>query len=365
VNYNIGEFMTAEVKTIRISIESKEFDQRRIPAAMIADVFQKIQNVLYYIIDHLEGNPPRLRGDFPSAVKEHGELVISGINIGSITAELSLSETQSCLPGTMTYGERAIAIADEAIDAISAEDAQELKLLDAIGDERTANRVLRELDSIWPDERSKYSISIGFGKDGAHNLDPKHKPVVRSILNKPLERSEKEILGRMMELRVDQKRVFQIDTPEGIVACQYSRDIVEKVVENIGNLIRVRGIMTLQKNGRYTLCADDENSIERLQNLPLPKIKLLGQVMRLKEPLQLNILYEDDRYIISHDGLNLLVVSSSLKEGVEGINEELEILWDDYVKSSAEELSHDAIELRNRMISMLEKEDADGYIQDS
>ena len=51
--------------------------------------------------------------------------------------------------------------------------------------------------------------------------------------------------------------------------------------------------------------------------------------------------------------------SPTLKAVVEGINEEIESLWEDYVEASLEELSRDALDLRGELVSAFGGETSD------
>jgi len=59
---------------------------------------------IYYIVDDLEGNTPRKGGDFPNSVKERAQLVVTEMRIGSVEAQLAISDTQMGLPGASTFG---------------------------------------------------------------------------------------------------------------------------------------------------------------------------------------------------------------------------------------------------------------------
>jgi hypothetical protein len=349
--------MATEAKRIQIHIESKINGYKSVPAAIIAENFQRIQNIICYIVDDLEGNAPRKRGDFPNSVKDKCELVLTGIRFGSIDADLAISDSQISLPGAETFGEKAISIGNEIVQAISEDEEISSIVSKHIKNGRRIDRILHEFDSIWPDDESKYNIGLNFGKKKMVFLDPTRKNALRAALLKPPENAEKAITGRLMEIRVDQRRSFQIDTIDGPVTCLYTPELEEKIVENIGRLVLVRGIMALER-GKYALTLKDEKSIEGLEWLPLSDVKIRGKSLNLKEPIYLDVLYEDDSYIISNDKFHLRAEDSSLKIAMEEINQEIEILWEDYVEASLEELSEDALDLRKNLISAFGGESA-------
>ncbi len=222
--------MGDETKRVKLIIESKIKKDKPVSAVFVADTFQRLQNIIYYIVDDLEGNPPRRAGDFPNSVKERAELVITGLNIGSAEAELMLADSQTGLPGSVTFGEKAISIADDIIRKVSEEDIS-FALSNVIKNGLRQERVIHEFEAIWPDDQSKNNIIIGFGKRVGIPLNPSRRHILRDLLPKPPENVEKSITGRLMEVRVDQRRSFQIDTAEGIVTCSYTPDLENKIVE--------------------------------------------------------------------------------------------------------------------------------------
>jgi len=343
--------MGDETKRIKLLVESKTRNNGQISALFVAGIFQRLQNILYYIIDELEGNPTRKAGDFPNSVKEKAELVISGMHIGSVEAELMISDSQMCLPGSVTYGEMALLIADEIIVNVSQEKDIAQALSKTVKNEPRLTRVLHELDAIWPDEQSEYNVGLGFGKQKIMRLQPSHKHVFRNMLSRQPENVEKSVVGRLMEVRVDQRRSFQIDTFEGVVTCTYAQDLEDRIIENIGRLVLIRGIMALEKGGKYALRLVNEKSIEDLGLLPLDKIRMKGRSLNLKEPILLEVIYEDDQYWVSNDKFHLRGYGSTLKAAIEDLNEEIEILWEDYVETGLEQLSRDAMDFRKELIA--------------
>jgi hypothetical protein len=342
--------MGDETKLIKLIIESKIKREKHISAVLVAELFQRMQNIIYYIVDDLEENPPRRAGDFPNSVKERAELVISGMRIGSADAELKLSDSQTGLFDSMTFGEKAISIADGLIQKVTSGDT-EFELSKLIKNRLRQERVIHEFEGIWPEEQSKYNISVGFGKKDITPLYPSHRHVLRDLIKKPPENVEKSVTGRLMEVRVDQRRTFQIDTADGVVACSYFPDLENKVIENIGRLVRIRGMMVLGKSGKYTLSLDNENSLEDIKMLPLDRLKMRGKSIDLKEPMLLNVSFEDDTYWVLSDRFHLRGYGTTLKAAIEDLSEEMEALWEDYVEAGLDELTEDALDLRRELLS--------------
>jgi hypothetical protein len=341
--------MLNEQRKVSFSITGEE----KISAVYLAEIFQHLQNILYNIGDHIEGNAPRSKGVYPQSIKESCSLVVTGLSTGSVHAELQIGDMQTSLPEMQTIGERTISIAGDLLETISESEISEHKLFDLINNHHRLNRILREFNDIFPDTQSKLKLNFKFGYSHSRNLDSAQKEAIQSLLNKPPEEYEKEVLGRLFELRVDKKRQFKIDSSEGLINCQYSSEIEDIIIKSIGDFVRIRGIMKPTQKGTFILGIDDETSIETLTQFPLTSIKIGSTEKQLNEPIFIDITIENDQFIVSNGELGLFLVAPSMKLAYEGIQEELAILWSEYVEANDEDLTVGAIEFKHKLSGLL------------
>lgn len=344
--------MLAEKKRIKIEINTK--DKKSVPVMLAVDILQGIQSIIYSIGDHLAGNPFRPKGDFPKEIKEDCGLVFSDIKFGSVSAELQINEVQTALPDMLTYGELALGKANEIIETVAIEDDPEEHLLEIINDKKRLDRIIRELDPIWPDEESKYDISFSY-RDKKYNFHPGRKPIIKLLLYHPAEEYESIVLGRIIEFRVDQKRQFEIDTPEGIVRGKYSADIEDYIDRHIGKIVKARGIMSVEDKQRI-FQIESENAFERIDTFPITDFLLSGETVTFEQPISIEVEFENEQYIFSEESMKLLVVADNIKDGTSGIKEELAHIWGDYILANKEELNNDAIKFKRYLLSLI-KED--------
>lgn len=345
--------MSIGQRTVSFSIDGGN----KVSVEYLAEIFQHLQNILYSIGDHLEGNEPRSKGDFPQSVKDHCTLVISRLNTGSVHAQMQIGDIQESLPEMQTLGEKAISVSDGLLRLLLKEDVIDMnrinsELCNIINNPHRLNRILREYDAIWPEDISKIKVSFQFGKSSSIPLDPSRKDLIRSILRKAPVEYEKEIEGRLIELRVDKKREFQIDSTEGLITCQYTPEIESIITGSIGELVRIRGLMK-PKGGKFVLHINDENSLDSLKHINI-KSFMIGKVEKhLKDPISVNVIFENDQYIVSNDEMGLLVAAHSMKNAYEEIQEELAILWSEYVNVDENELTNGAKQFREKLIDLL------------
>jgi len=340
---------TKDKRNISFSITGEE----RIPAIEMVGAIQHIQNVIYHIGDYLNGTPNRPKGDFPQVVKDQCTLFITNLELGSVIADMQIGDDQTGLPGLDgTYGERAIKIADEFIEELSIADPSLINLYNMIENPHRVNKILKEFYSMWPSVQSKRELNFGFGGNPKKRLNPDKRDVIQSLLHTPLHEYEKEVFGRVFEIRVDEKREIQIDTPEGTIKCHYTSDIEDAVREVIGEFVTIRGMMIPYKGGNFILSIDNEVSIENVSQYRLKTMKVDGIDRELTESVLIDVDFEDDYYIASNDDIGLLAARPKMAQVVDEIKEELAVLWQEYVAVDENELTAGGKDLRNKLISI-------------
>ncbi|AAM03552.1 TPA: hypothetical protein HA338_13960 [Methanosarcina acetivorans] len=337
-----------EAQKLSFSIDGEE----KIPAIEMVGTIQHIQNIIFHLGDYFYGNPSRPKGDFPQVIKDSCTLFVTNIEMGSVHAEMQIGDAQVGITDLGTLGERAICATNELIETLSHADVSKEELGEIIKDPHRLNKVLKEFYLMWPDPQSKRSLTFGFSGKVEENLNPEQKEVIRSILRKPVEEYEKEVFGRVYELRVDKNRRIQIDTPEGAIDCNFTADIEEDIKDIIGNIVTIRGVMKPSK-GKFVLSIDSEVSIERNSRYYLASIKRDEIEVKLKEEVPIDIEFEDDYYIASNDDLGLLAVQPKMKLLIEELKGQLNVLWQEYVLADEEELAPSGKDLREMLISIV------------
>jgi hypothetical protein len=337
----------------RIKIEIKTKDRKRVPVVLVVNVLQRIQNIIYSVGDHVKGNPYRPRGDYPKDIKEDCSLVFSDVKLGSITADLQISEVRTAIPGLPTYGELALDKTNKIIETISTLREPKQQLLGIINDEKRLNRIITDFNNIWPNEESNYDIYLTYSYK-KHQFYPDRKPIIESLLYYPEEEYEIVVQGRLIEYSVDQKRKFEVDTPFGKKRGKYTVDIEDYVNDHMGEFVRARGMMSIENN-KEIFEIKNENALERMSTFPIKDFFVKNKLLTFKQPINVEVEYSNEQYIFSEDNLKLLVVAKNVKEGFEGIKEELSHIWTNYVLAKERELSSDAIRFKKHLLSLVKE----------
>ena len=348
--------MGVEDKTLVIHIKKKIDKESDTPISVteVAESYLWIQNLLCHITDDIEDNPTREGGCFPSTVREKCELVIKDFKQGSAISTIALSAQQTSLPGTKTVGEIAIEKARKIITSISHDKEANNVIESEINNPHRREKILRETEKFWPGKNSTVDIKLKFGVSDYVFLNPERRELIQSLTYTEPVSYEKVYRGRLDTISVDSKRRISLDTPDGKINCKYEPDMECTIINYMGKIIQVHGIMT-EENGTKLLHISSEKSIMPLDSLQLQFVIVNDSVKVFKEPLPVDIQYDNERYIVSNDELGLVVVSSNLKEGFKGLGEELEMLWNAYVTVDEKTLSKSAISLRKELISLFKE----------
>jgi hypothetical protein len=89
------------------------------------------------------------------------------------------------------------------------------------------------------------------------------------------------------------------------------------------------------------------------QKVTLDRVRIKGRIRKLARGLDITIEPEDDRLVLSNEEFGLLISALSLEEGIAGISEELDTLFDVYVNEKPENLTNDALKLRKNLQALV------------
>ncbi|MBT8508525.1 hypothetical protein AZH53_08920 [Methanomicrobiaceae archaeon CYW5] len=351
--------MLKNTKKIEVKIAPKSKSQSAVSISIIADYLHALQTIMYIAGDFLEGNKYRTGGNFPNTIKKRCDLVVNDLKYGSFEATIGLADSQTSLPFPEfpdhgTIGERALKITREIVEISADRNDIASDIFNIMPDEFRVHRCLQELDTIWPDEKSQFSLKVGFNEHKI-TLDPLRKPIIQQAIKKEPEKYQGKIIGRLIEIRTDRKRRCIIDTPDGEVLCNYGPELRDLMYENVDNLIAISGMIEQEKN-KSSIELSEKSALQLIDSLSLTEVDFgEGNIKKFKHPLEILVDYEDesDSYIITNEEFKLLAVASNLKQGMEEINDEFKILYEEYVNEDPSNLTEGAKKLRKQLLEII------------
>jgi hypothetical protein len=324
---------------------------KKISALYLAEALQHTQNILYQVGDYLSGNTVRQKGDFPKPIKESCTLFVTELKNGSAIATMNVYNGQNGL------GINSLCITDDLMAALSKIDVSEEELHKIINDPHRVNKILREVNQMLPDEESNLNLSFSFDKSKTTTFNFKQKEKIESLLHKAPEKGEKEVFGRLFDVRVDKNKVILIDPIDSKykIKCKYAPEIEEYVISLLGKFVNVRGEMITEPTGKFVLKIDQESSIEQKNEYMLTSVKIKNAFYKLENAVPIELDYENDYYIAYNNDLKLLSSESTLKETIDGIMDQFEDQWLEYVEVDEDTLSKSGNKLRNELLKTVGK----------
>jgi hypothetical protein len=89
------------------------------------------------------------------------------------------------------------------------------------------------------------------------------------------------------------------------------------------------------------------------QKVTLDRVKIKGRICKLSRGLDITIEPDGERLVLSNEEFGLLISASTLEEGIAGISEELDTLFEVYVNENPENLTKDAQRLKKNLQSLV------------
>jgi hypothetical protein len=350
--------MKENTEKIKVKIAPKSKSESAVSISIIADYLNTLQTIMYISGDYLEGNKYRTGGNFPNSVKKRCDLVVNDLNYGSFEATIGLSDSQTSLPfpdfpEQGTIGKRALKMTEEIIKISADQDEIVSNIFKILPDEFRVHKCLQALDSIWPDEKSEFTLDVGFNEHKI-KLNPVRKPIIQQAIKKQPEKYQGKVTGRLIDIRVDRKRRCIIDTPDGEVSCKYEQDMQDAIFHNLTKLVTISGMIEQEKN-KCSIEITDKAALQPTDSLSLSEVDFgEGNINKLTHSLEILVEYEDESesYIISNEEFKLLAIAPNLKEGMEEINEELIVMYKEYVNEDISNLTESAIQLRKQLLKL-------------
>jgi hypothetical protein len=333
----------------RFKISSKNGQGKKIPLSILANGFQKIQSLIYILGDQIEGNEFRSAGNYPNQIKERYELALSSLNIGSADSFIVPASPIQSLGHMQSHADQAISLLNQVISVIS-DPKGKSDISDILPDERRKKKFARELADFWPNEDTPYVYEIGTGTSSLIRLHPaKRNELVRIQKTFHPVHEVRDIYGRITSLNVNEKRRILIETPQGEISGHYIQDIEGDLIGYLGSFVHFEANLKLDK-GKFYAEIDDTITIEHFEEFPLEYAVINNQKKRLSSPLSISIEYVDEQYHLENGDFLLETYATRWKDAMDNVLDQLELLYLEYGMCDPNELTSDALDLRNSLI---------------
>lgn len=318
---------------------------RKPTASEVARALTAFQDMFWLIGEEVARLGSREKGSFPKPVLDNYTLEVTKVKTGSVIAEFRLgATTQTVIGGDTPHMNEAVAKIEKFLDIISDPKAK-TKDLDAVSlNAHRRRRLLAAADRLVPqDELLKVTAKIATKR---REIPLKARVTIERLLDAEPREETLDLQGFIAQVRVDKKRVLLIDTAEGERRLQYSRDLEADVRDMLGKLAHVRA---LKPEARGLPEITDTDHLTALASLPVSRFTVEGLTKTFSPPINFKFEVDGDEYIATHDDLQIVARATDMRKLVQEIEATLAGLWEVYVESPEDELTPDAIDLRNTL----------------
>ncbi|GAB7387113.1 hypothetical protein BSNK01_09490 [Bacillaceae bacterium] len=228
------------MRRIELKFTGKKIGEGRIPLNVLQKVLEGVQNAVYQIGEyHYSPIVARERGPFPKPVIDQCTLELISISKGSFVVNLELpKENQLALfPEMSDLGEQALNTFVAVLESLTVGNEN---LYKEIKDKKILQKVLRTVQDFLP-RSDDYALIVSSPNKTMPPITYKVASVIERLLYKPLT-CEKELFGKIVEVRIVESRYFGILTKEGrIIKCYFDEDWELEVIQLTGKEVRVTG----------------------------------------------------------------------------------------------------------------------------
>ncbi|MGK7920976.1 MAG: hypothetical protein AB4080_13310 [Trichodesmium sp.] len=168
------------------------------------------------------------------------------------------------------------------------------------------------------------------------------------------------VTGELISINFDKNTiVIKYPPTHQEIECVYLEELEDDLIENRRQLIQVTGKFTLNNQGHPTKL----NDVTRIETVDLSSILLkevnYGEIkLRFKQPLPLTPTIDEESsqlFVVENPDINLDVFAYTRDDLIDEINEQIIMMWHEYVKADLAELAQDAQELRRILLETLEE----------
>jgi len=226
---------------------------------------------------------------------------------------------------------------------------------DILPDSKLAKRALLEARKFLPKSDEFWQLGFSLQNDTEVVVNNKAISHINDWLAQDIpENTVMTVTGELIKIDFDKNIIFLRYPPTmREIECSYVEDLEDFLLENRRQMIQLTGNFTLDNQG-HPINLTDVTRIEAvdlstivIQEIPLPEKKLV-----FKNPLRLVPTMDEESqqlFIAENLDVGLYAFGDTREELIDEINDQIAMMWDEYVKVDVSDLASDAIELREKL----------------
>ncbi len=350
--------MPEHEKRLILKVEGSLSQGGKVPLTLLSRKLSALQDMFSNIGSALVGGGRR--GTRKAEVNQACTLVFIQASPGSLEIATEVqAPSPLLLPEFAGIGERALSAMKSTIDAISHNNDAALETLFPSYGPRV--RILRSAERLFPEEESDYSLSIRINGSSTM-LEAAHRDYIRKLSLGDLQESpgkvSRTITGILYLIEVETgTRKIGVIVNNRKIPCFYASEYEEIIRDLIpGSVVEVDGFATLNDRGEIETI-ETVTDIRPAQLVPLYKqrIHYSNKVLYLKDLIKIDVDFQDGVWIYHYQPLEITGYGTTRKEAQEAFLLDFISCWDLIAQEMDEGLTADALSLKARLLSLVEK----------
>lgn len=342
--------------TATIKIINQEKDSQEIPAPLLVRTLTGFQQIVYLLAASFENRNIGQRFRISNDLQQLYTLKCRIPKQGSYALPIFFEANLNSQTSIFTNYKKVIDNLETILNNLANNDLSSLK--EILPDSKIRNRVLTEFRKFIP--KAGEGWVLGFNSQ--NKLDILVKENVNSYIDDWLnvDIAEEEIMtvtGDLIRIDFDKHTVvIKYPPTHQEIECIYIEELEDNLIENRRQLIQVTGKFTLDNEG-HPIKLSDVNRIEPvdLSSIFLKEVTYQNTKLKAKNPLILTPVMDEESsqlFIVEFNEINLYVYNYTRDDLIHEINEQIIIMWDEYVKVDQDKLAGDAMKLRRILLEM-------------
>ena len=329
---------------INLNIKKKK-EEGLLGIAEVATILKGIQDAIYDIAESRLSQKKgfRIAGKRDVLIEKRTKLTFKSVSTGSFHSTI-IGEPIEALQG-VTMVDEAIGIFGELSYNFNVSEKVESEVKKLLPDPLYRSRIVSDIEGFWPGFENRYDIELQTQNFKNELLKAERRKLIRSLAVIEKRQIKETTIGVLGGGHFIKNKMFEIEGPDGKIKCKYKKNLHEIVLKNIAKPVLVEGILTdkagIQKEFPEVF------SIKPLKNIELSRIITEKQELKLKEPIKVDIDFNDDMWFFEFPVLNIVAYGDTYNETIKSFQEDFIELYEHYALGDPNKMKGNALIIRN------------------
>lgn len=340
---------------LKLEFSGEAFAAGRVPLTVVAAKLQALQTLLFHAAAALSNDNSGRRGQWFNKYRDVAELSFADAHHSNLVIVAELSPDP-------VLGE-AFDVGKQAVDLVFTFGASLAE--GQISDDRISKDdqryLLRAFEGLMPNTTDQYQVVLENGNALDHRrltFTPETRRAARRLAAPASSGhlDETTLVGELIEIHVDTGNdKIRVRTGSREIDCFYP-DRLRDEIANLcgGSFVEVSGYATLNENGEVLKL----NEVLDVQTVSLDPLRMRrfehgGRRYTLKQPVVVQISYDDGLWEYSNEALNIRGYAERRDEALHGLHECFDFAYRDIAEADDNELSDGARKLKDRLRSLV------------